>query len=560
MSVGHVIEAAATRLADRRPRAADEAAVDTIWRIVEATAAGRTILGGASESLVEAWRNDGPYDAFTPERERVAFQTWCRLAATARTSALVGEAAVVLRKLLADVADPAEAIWNAIASAAADDPNGSWVPLNPAGRALAAAMAEHRPGEHVPLWARSVISQRDIQHCRMCGCTNERACNGGCTWVRPDLCSACDSYTVRAMHAASTVDEIAAFPAAESAGVLDVAVAKLVTDDRWRRSAPDHPEARDLIWQVIEAAAEGNTRPIEETMAGQALRDAWTAAHPNTPYAVDAFLAWCERVELDREAVNGPTDVPAPLYGEWGDEPAGEIVVDVPLSDVNRVRMGFSSVDEMQAVRDKLTHEINARTGAADAPWRALLVVAVEMHPDTQHEWTPATIAGYLERVIAGDDEVAGVAVAFQHGTDLVLFEDGYGGLELPRRGRGRGTMQPFSAATASGEPANPDYSVDLRPSTGDLVDSDVGERQDVRGDDVGVPRLGYATTGELLDELAARADLGTVDGQPYSRSGRDHIVTLLGDVKEGLAKLDPTALAFRPANPPSPYDNEPPF
>jgi hypothetical protein len=27
--------------------------------------------------------------------------------------------------------------------------------------------------------------------CRVCGCTNDRACAGGCRWVGPDLCSQC---------------------------------------------------------------------------------------------------------------------------------------------------------------------------------------------------------------------------------------------------------------------------------------------------------------------------------------------------------------------------------
>jgi hypothetical protein len=27
--------------------------------------------------------------------------------------------------------------------------------------------------------------------CRVCGCTDGRACPGGCAWVAPDLCSAC---------------------------------------------------------------------------------------------------------------------------------------------------------------------------------------------------------------------------------------------------------------------------------------------------------------------------------------------------------------------------------
>jgi hypothetical protein len=27
--------------------------------------------------------------------------------------------------------------------------------------------------------------------CRVCGCTNERGCPGGCIWAEPNLCSRC---------------------------------------------------------------------------------------------------------------------------------------------------------------------------------------------------------------------------------------------------------------------------------------------------------------------------------------------------------------------------------
>lgn len=29
------------------------------------------------------------------------------------------------------------------------------------------------------------------RHCRKCGCTDDRACEGGCYWVENDLCSRC---------------------------------------------------------------------------------------------------------------------------------------------------------------------------------------------------------------------------------------------------------------------------------------------------------------------------------------------------------------------------------
>ena len=34
------------------------------------------------------------------------------------------------------------------------------------------------------------MSHDDV--CRECGCTEDRACPGGCHWVKPGLCSACE--------------------------------------------------------------------------------------------------------------------------------------------------------------------------------------------------------------------------------------------------------------------------------------------------------------------------------------------------------------------------------
>lgn len=30
-----------------------------------------------------------------------------------------------------------------------------------------------------------------VRACRECGCTDDRSCPGGCSWVELDLCSAC---------------------------------------------------------------------------------------------------------------------------------------------------------------------------------------------------------------------------------------------------------------------------------------------------------------------------------------------------------------------------------
>lgn len=40
-------------------------------------------------------------------------------------------------------------------------------------------------------WARKVIAVLKGDACEKCGCTEERACPGGCSWVRPGLCSRC---------------------------------------------------------------------------------------------------------------------------------------------------------------------------------------------------------------------------------------------------------------------------------------------------------------------------------------------------------------------------------
>lgn len=35
------------------------------------------------------------------------------------------------------------------------------------------------------------MTAASLPDCRFCGCTNNRACPGGCGWVEPDLCSMC---------------------------------------------------------------------------------------------------------------------------------------------------------------------------------------------------------------------------------------------------------------------------------------------------------------------------------------------------------------------------------
>lgn len=35
------------------------------------------------------------------------------------------------------------------------------------------------------------LKTEGMQFCRICGCTHYFACDGGCSWIEDDLCSAC---------------------------------------------------------------------------------------------------------------------------------------------------------------------------------------------------------------------------------------------------------------------------------------------------------------------------------------------------------------------------------
>lgn len=56
------------------------------------------------------------------------------------------------------------------------------------------AEAQYQPAALAALARiRAAIGPVKVTACRVCGCTDDRACDGGCSWVEPDLCSACAS-------------------------------------------------------------------------------------------------------------------------------------------------------------------------------------------------------------------------------------------------------------------------------------------------------------------------------------------------------------------------------
>lgn len=41
-----------------------------------------------------------------------------------------------------------------------------------------------------------LVAARTVRTCRVCGCTDARACPRGCHWVEPGLCSTCLKWTL----------------------------------------------------------------------------------------------------------------------------------------------------------------------------------------------------------------------------------------------------------------------------------------------------------------------------------------------------------------------------
>lgn len=77
-----------------------------------------------------------------------------------------------------------------------------WASLETIAQNAAAVVAlpdNTRPGTVIPGFSEALELLKtsvanlapDLPRCRMCGCTDEKACEGGCFWKAPDLCSEC---------------------------------------------------------------------------------------------------------------------------------------------------------------------------------------------------------------------------------------------------------------------------------------------------------------------------------------------------------------------------------
>jgi hypothetical protein len=51
-----------------------------------------------------------------------------------------------------------------------------------------------------------VLSDAGIRYCRVCGCTDDYACDEGCEWAEEDLCSACVAKAARSVETDAAID------------------------------------------------------------------------------------------------------------------------------------------------------------------------------------------------------------------------------------------------------------------------------------------------------------------------------------------------------------------
>lgn len=67
--------------------------------------------------------------------------------------------------------------------------------LEPGALTLSRADVEQLLGAAFDMGAHAGVADvADDRRCRICGCTQYRACPGSCSWVGPDLCSTCEPF------------------------------------------------------------------------------------------------------------------------------------------------------------------------------------------------------------------------------------------------------------------------------------------------------------------------------------------------------------------------------
>ena len=61
------------------------------------------------------------------------------------------------------------------------------------GRPKKAARGAKKTAKRARAKADKRTDEGDVARCRVCGCTEQNGCPGGCSWLEPDLCDRCEA-------------------------------------------------------------------------------------------------------------------------------------------------------------------------------------------------------------------------------------------------------------------------------------------------------------------------------------------------------------------------------
>jgi hypothetical protein len=115
-----------------------------------------------------------------------------------------------------------------------------------------------------------------VRQCRICGCTDDEACPGGCSWSQPEICSTCgdrdqevrDLYvqTLRAQHNASVL-EVELF----RAQLEQIARQRVLVDEQMEVAKMQREDLVGVTWrQAVTIAA---ARVLGSAMIGNNAED-----------------------------------------------------------------------------------------------------------------------------------------------------------------------------------------------------------------------------------------------------------------------------------------------
>ncbi|HST80939.1 MAG TPA: hypothetical protein VLL08_04250, partial [Kineosporiaceae bacterium] len=109
-----------------------------------------------------------------------------------------------------------------------------------------------------------------VRKCRVCGCTDDEACPGGCSWSQPEICSTCAARQHRLDEQYLTTlreqEHAAKLQSSQVLAQLDfIAHGRSLIDEQTEVAKMQREEITGVTWrQAVACAAEGAGSPTED--------------------------------------------------------------------------------------------------------------------------------------------------------------------------------------------------------------------------------------------------------------------------------------------------------